>query len=91
LALAARYVSRRPTSDYSRELPRFVDPQVELRAALSGGLPIPGLAYRLTANYSFLDVGPYAVDTGPADGSQPPLLPLDSFRVGVGLQYDLWP
>ena len=91
LALAARYVSRRPTTDYVREAPQFVDPEVELRAAVSGGLPIEGLSYRLTANYSFLDVGPYAVGATPADGGERSLLPIDRFRIGVGLQFDLLP
>ena len=91
LALAARYVSRRPTTDYVRDLPQYVDPQVELRAAVSGELPIDGLSYRFTANYSFLDSGPYAVGATPADGSARQLLPIDQFRLGVGLQYDLLP
>lgn len=91
LALAARYVSRRPTTDHVSDAPSFVAPQVELRAAVSGALPIEGLSYRLTANYSFLDVGPYAVGPTPADGGPRPLLPIDPLRFGVGLQYDLLP
>lgn len=91
LALAARYVSRRPTTDYTRELPAFVDPQVELRAAVTGALPIEGLSYRATGNYSFIDVGPYAVGASPVDGSPRPLIPIDRFRIGVSLQYDFLP
>lgn len=91
LALAARYVSRRPTTDHVRELPQYVDPQVEVRAAVSGELPIEGLSYRLSANYSFQDSGPYAVGATPADGSPRQLLPIDQFRLGIGLQYDLLP
>jgi outer membrane receptor for ferrienterochelin and colicins len=90
LALAARYVSRRPLDEYAADNRRFVDPQVELRAALSGGLPIPGLSYRVSANYALIDVGPYAIGATPADGSPRPLVPVDRFRVAVGLQYDLF-
>ena len=68
-----------------------MDPQVEVRAAVSGELPIDGLSYRLSANYSFQDSGPYAVGATPADGSPRQLLPIDQFRLGIGLQYDLLP
>lgn len=88
LALAARYVSRRPLDEYTPDNRRFVEPQVELRAALSGGLPIQGLAFRVTANYAASKFGPYAVGPAPEDGSPRPLAPVDRFRVGIGVQYD---
>jgi outer membrane receptor for ferrienterochelin and colicins len=91
LALAARYVSRRPLDEFVGDSRRLVDPQVELRAALSGGLPIAGLSYRLTANYALTDVGPYAIGASPADDSPRSLIPVDRFRIGIGLQYDLFP
>ncbi len=91
VALAARFVSRRPLDEYEPDNQRFADPQVELRAALTGGLFLSGLSYRLTANYAFLDVGPYAVGAPPADESPRPLVPVDQFRIGIGLQYDLFP
>jgi hypothetical protein len=90
VALAARAVSRRPLDEYAPDNRRFVDPQLELRAALTGLLPLDGLSYRLTANYSWIDVGPYAVGASPADESARPLVPVDRFRIGVGLQYDLF-
>ncbi len=93
LALAASYVSRRPRSEYTADNPRFVGDQVQLRAALSGDLPLDGLSYRVTGTYSTLDVGPYAVPelgAEPADEGFRPLVPVDQFRVGVGLQYDLF-
>lgn len=90
LALAARFVSRRPLDEYTADNQRYAEPQVELRAAVSGGLFLPGLSYRLTANYAFLDVGPYAVGAPPADDSPRPLVPVDTLRFGVGLQYDLF-
>jgi outer membrane receptor protein involved in Fe transport len=90
LALAARYVSRRPLDEFIGEERRYVDPQVEFRAALSGVLLLPGLSYRLSANYAVLEVGPYAIGASPADESPRPLIPVDRFRIGVGLQYDLF-
>jgi outer membrane receptor for ferrienterochelin and colicins len=90
LALAARFVSRRPLDEYAPDNRRYADPQVELRAALSGDLLLPGLSYRLTANYALQNVGPYAVGAPPADASPRPLVPVDTFRLGVGLQYDLF-
>lgn len=90
LALAASYVSRRPLDEYTADNPRFVDRQIQLRAALSGSLPLDGLSYRLTANYSTLDVGPYAVGAAPVGDGPRPLVPVDRFRIGVGLQYDLF-
>jgi outer membrane receptor for ferrienterochelin and colicins len=90
LALAARYVSRRPLDEYAADNQRFVDPQLEFRAALTGVLPLQGLSYRLTANYAWIGVGPYAVGPFPADESLRPLVPVDRFRIGVGLQYDLF-
>jgi hypothetical protein len=91
LAFAARYVSRRAIDDYTPEVPIYVDPQIELRGALSGRLPLDGLSYRFSANYATRDVGPYGVGAWPADGSPRPLIPIDRFRIGTGLQYDLFP
>ncbi len=90
LALAARYVSRRPLDEYAPDNRRFVDPQVELRATVSGVLPLDGLSYRLSANYAMLDVGPYAIGATPADETPLPLIPVDQFRIAIGLQYDLF-
>jgi len=90
LALAARYASRRPIDEFVGDQRRYIDPQLELRVALTGDLPIDGLSYRLTANYAWIDVGPYAVGATPADDSLRPLIPVDRFRIGVGLQYDLF-
>jgi hypothetical protein len=90
-ALAARYASRRAIDDYTPEVPIYVKPQVELRGAVSGALPVDGLSYRFTANYTTREVGPYGVGAWPADGSPRPVIPVDSFRIGIGLQYDLFP
>jgi outer membrane receptor for ferrienterochelin and colicins len=90
VALAARYVSRRPLDEYAADNRRFVDPQVQLRAALSGDTPIDGLSYRLTADYALIDEGPYAIGTWPEDESPRPLIVVDRYRIGIGLQYDLF-
>jgi hypothetical protein len=90
VALAARYVARRPLDEYAADNRRFVDPQVELRATLSGALPLDGLSYRLSASYALIDVGPYAVGASPADESPRPLIPVDRYRIGIGLQFDLF-
>ena len=91
LALAARYVSRRPIDDYTPEAPLYIGSQLELRAAVTGALPIDGLTYRFSANYAARDEGPYGVGPYPADGSPRRLMPVDPLRIGVGLQYDLFP
>jgi outer membrane receptor for ferrienterochelin and colicins len=91
LALAGRIVSRRAIDDYTPEVPIYVGSQLELRGTASGELPLEGLSYRFTVNYATRDVGPYGVGAWPADGSPRPLIPVDHFRVGVGLQYDLFP
>lgn len=91
LALTGRIVSRRPIDDYTPDVPIYVGSQLELRGAVSGELPLEGLSYRFSANYATRDVGPYGVGAWPADGSPRPLIPVDRFRIGVGLQYDLFP
>ena len=87
-ALAARYASRRPSDEYATDYERFTPAQLQLRLTLSGELPLPGLSYRLTADYSTSALGPYAVGPIPAEDASRPLIPMDRFRTGVGLQYD---
>ena len=81
----------------------YAQPLIELRATLSGAVPfVKGLSYRATANYlvapcaadlvgSHSACGPYVV--GPVQAAyaghpRPELSPMDTFRVGIGLQYD---
>ena len=76
-------------------------PLADLRAALTGRLPLRGLGYSLTADYLTASHGPYTA--GPTFGPATPLLfgsavafpspgfaPIDQFRVMVGLRLDLW-
>ncbi len=101
IALAAHYVGRRPVDrafDSGWLTGTYARSQVELRATISGPLPVlKGLSYRLTANYAFADQGPYVVGPGQVYDpnvsltTSPALLPLDRFRTGIALQYDLLP
>lgn len=67
---------------------------VDMRATLTGRIPfVPGMSYRASAAYLAGDSGPYVI--GPvtvATANQPSaeLVPLQSLRVAVGLQYDFW-
>src|SRR5262249_16788705 len=88
VALAARYASPRPGHEYPAAHQPFTPAQLQLRLTLSGELPLPGLSYRLTADYSTSALGPYAVGAIPAEDGERPLIPVDRFRTGVGLQYD---
>lgn len=88
LALVARYVARRPTDDHATGSERFLRSEAQLRLAVSGELPLPGLSYRLTADYTTARTGPYVVGPYPADGAAQALIPVDRFRTGLGLQYD---
>lgn len=105
MALAGHYVGK-------RLIDRALDggwpggfvapPQLELRATVSGPVPIRvlrGLSYRLTANYAFADRGPYVVGVeqvyegivqpgGVPARTTPQLVPIDQFRTGILLQYD---
>lgn len=70
----------------------YAPPQLELRATVSGAVPgVHGLSYRVSANFLLADRAPYAV--GPATRSTPEnpaprLVPLDTVRTTVGLQYE---
>jgi hypothetical protein len=68
--------------------------QLEFRGTLAGPFPgIPGLSYRVTADVATSNRNPYVV--GPNQAAADPMVPtpaelspIDTFRVGVGLQYD---
>jgi hypothetical protein len=52
---------------------------------------VPGLSYRLAANYATATEGPYVVgarQTAGGSGSPPALNPIDTFSILVGLRYD---
>jgi hypothetical protein len=67
-------------------------PQGQLRGTISGPVPVlKGLSYRLSANYTVGKHGPYVVgfnQGGTTNVDVPELVPVDTFRATVGLQYD---
>jgi len=88
LALASRFVGRRPASDYPGT--NFAKPQVELRATISGAIPgLPELSYRLTGNYAAQTRSPYVVGPASLDNGQREFTPVDRFRAGIGFEYVL--
>ncbi len=87
VALAARWVGRRPNTDYPRE--GFARPLVELRGAISGPIAETGLSYRVTGNYASNQRGPYGSGPGTLANGRTDHNPIDQLRVGLGLSYDL--
>ena len=69
-------------------------PQVELRATLSGPVPLMrGLSYRVGANYAVTEYGPYVVGVAQQSYSwhtNAELIPVDRFRVTAGISYALF-
>jgi len=100
LAVAARWVGRRPFDDFEpdyapdaesaacreRSSGCFVKPSWETRVSVSGPMPgLNALSYRLSANYIGSKYGAYVVH---GSGAQSQRLPNDQLRFAVGLQYD---
>ena len=66
--------------------------QAELRATISGPVPkLEGLSYRVGANYAAARNAPYVAGPTRLATGERELVPVDRFRVAVGLQYDLVP
>jgi len=93
LALIGRFAGTRPVANTSYVPTPYAPPLVELRAALSGPIPLVShVSYRASANYAFASSAPYP--SGPLtqptpQNPQQQLVPIDRFRVTVGLAYDL--
>jgi len=103
VAVATHYLAKRPSDRaFAFSTPVFAPAALELRATLSGPIPIvAGLSYRASMNYAFSSQGAYVI--GPAQGINvtegaggrydeitggPELVPVDRFRIMTGLQYD---
>lgn len=87
LAVAGRWVARRPADNYPGI--DYADPLYEVRGAVSGPIPpVSGLSYRVTANWLSMEKSAYVLRSALA-GTTRERVPTDEFRVGVGLQYDL--
>jgi outer membrane receptor for ferrienterochelin and colicins len=96
IGLAALVVGRRPADralDGGFTPTPYAPMQVELRATLSGPVPgVSGLSYRAFADWASASTNPYVV--GPVQSARPgqpsaELVPVDPFRVTMGLQYVL--
>ena len=105
VALATRWVSRRPTDVYTDEKDeeacagreqqcrsdRYASRSLEGRLTLSGEIPgVSGLSYRLTANYNTAKRAPYVSSSGTLPNGHRDFIPVDRLRFGVGVQYDFW-
>jgi outer membrane receptor for ferrienterochelin and colicins len=103
IGMAVAYMGRRPINnafDSGWSPIPYAPPQVDIRATISGPVPrFVGLSYRLMADYAVSAVTPYAM--GPVTDSctvtgncatdnirAPLLVPVDTFRTTVGVQYD---
>jgi len=95
IGVATSLVGRRPaanafSSGYAN--PPYAPTQVEIRGTISGPVPsVPGLSYRLIANYAVAATNPYIVGPVTSATKADPnaqLIPVDQFRATVGLQYD---
>jgi outer membrane receptor for ferrienterochelin and colicins len=97
IALDTQYLARRPTARAYEGIflkPTHADAQLRLRATASGKVPlIQGVSYRLSADYAVTDRAAYIAGR-PVDLSgglatiAPELVPVDRFRIAIGLQYD---
>jgi outer membrane cobalamin receptor len=97
IAVSAQYMGRRPAARSYEGIfakPPYADPQLRLRATLTGPVPaLTGLSYRLSGDFAATERGAYIVGR-PVDLSgglatiAPELVPVDRFRVSIGLQYD---
>jgi len=97
LALAAQFLDRRPADrafDGGHVPQPFAPRHLQLRATVGGPLPaVPGLTYRVSAEYSFASRGPYVIGpnqwVSPDVPTRAELSPVERGRAMVGLQYDL--
>lgn len=97
-AVAVWYVGRRPADrafDGAFTPIPYAPPLAEIRATLSAPFPgVPGLAYRVSAAAATSTSGPYAAGPGSTGrgivAPQAALVPVDAFRVFVGLRYDFF-
>jgi outer membrane receptor for ferrienterochelin and colicins len=96
-AIAVHYVGQRPADRSAggvfSSLP-IAPPLAEFRGTLSGKVPgLPGIEYRLSAAYTTASRTAYASGPGALGVGNPvlqpgSLIPVDQFRVFLGLRYD---
>ncbi len=98
LAVAAHYLNKRPADrayDGGWPVVPYAPPQLTGRVTLTGEVPfVKGLSYRGSLDASLSDRGAYTVGPGQTfelGNRSPQLVPVDTLRATVGLQYDLVP
>lgn len=102
-ALAAQYLGKRPADrawDGNFIPTPYADPLLVLRGTVGGAVPVvPGLSYRLSAQWSSASYGPYVIGPGQSHDDRfnevrhanivsAELVPIDRFRATIGLRYD---
>jgi outer membrane receptor for ferrienterochelin and colicins len=89
LALAGRFVPRRPLENYPGDYREFAIPFGEIRIAVSGPIGGSGFSYTLTGNFITAKTTAYAIGGEPLPNGETEKAPNDRVRVGAGLSYDL--
>lgn len=89
LALAGRFVPRRPLKDYPEETREFAVPFGEIRAVVSGPVGATGLSYSVSGNFITAKTTAYDVGHRPLPNGETEKSPNDRLRIGAGLSYDL--
>jgi outer membrane receptor protein involved in Fe transport len=89
LALAGRFVPRRPLETYPEETREFAVPFGEFRATISGPIGGSGLSYSVSGNFITAKTTAYTVGHEPLPNGDTEKSPNDRIRIGAGLSYDL--
>lgn len=88
LALAGRFVPRRPLETYPEETREFAVPFGEIRAVVSGPIGGTGLSYSVSGNVITAKTTEYTVGHEPLPNGETEKSPNDQVRIGAGLSYD---
>jgi outer membrane receptor for ferrienterochelin and colicins len=89
LALAGRFVPRRPLETYPDDTREFAVPFGEIRAVVSGPIGGTGFSYSLSGNFITAKTTAYVVGHEPLPNGDTEKSPNDRLRIGAGLSYDL--
>jgi outer membrane receptor for ferrienterochelin and colicins len=89
LALAGRFVPRRPLENYPEETREFAIPYAEIRAVVSGPIGSTGLSYSVSGNFITAKTSAYPIGSDPLPNGETEKTPNDRVRLGAGLSYDL--
>jgi hypothetical protein len=89
LALAGRFVPRRPLETYPEESREFAVPFGEIRAVVSGPIAETGLSYSLSGTFITAGTTAYTVGREPLPNGDTEKSPNDRLRIGAGLSWDL--